>query len=219
MAFSVNDFTANVNISGGGFARANLFTVDLGAAAPAGATLHKSPRSALTNGDLLVKAAQFPGSTIAPLPVNYGGRVIKLTGFRTFDNWTITVLNDENFSYRKWFQKWIYGLAGAPNGDRDGMVRTVASGTIGGIFNAPSDLSVTALNNRGGEISKWKFINAWPTALGDITLDWGTDGIQEYTVEFAYEYWTHGHNDARAAGSTSKVTEDSNVVSGRTVAT
>ena len=57
------------------------------------------------------------------------------------------------------------------------------------------------------------------TALGDITLDWGTDGIQEYTVEFAYEYWTHGHNDARTAGSTSEVTEDSNVVSGRTVAT
>ena len=113
----------------------------------------------------------------------------------------------------------MYGLAGAPDGDRTNMQRIkAATGTSPGLYNAPSDLYVTALSNKGEDVSKWKFINAWPTALGDITLDWSTDGIQEYTVEFAYEYWTHGHQDARAAGSTAMAVTD-NVVAGATVST
>ena len=203
MAFQVSGFTADLNdpAKGGGLARANLFTVSI-TGDPEGVATTLKPGS---GRDLLVKAAQFPGSTVAPMPVNYGGRIIKLTGFRTFDNWTISILNDEDFLHRKWIQAWMYAIAGDPDGAREKISR-------GTLYNAPLDLSVTALNNMGGEISKWNFVNAWPTALGDITLDWSSDAIQEYTVEFAYEYWTHGHNDARVSDSTSTVTESDNVV-------
>ena len=183
MAFQVNQFTEDLNSNGGGFARANLFTVAL--AAPSAFTATHTRGS-----DLLVKAAQFPGSTIAPMPVNYGGRIVKLTGFRTFDNWTVTIINDEDFSHRNWIQEWMYAIAGSPDGDRDSVVRSES------LYNAPVDLKVHALNNKGANVSSWNFVNAWPTALGDITLDWSSDTIQEYTVEFAYEYWTHGHINA-----------------------
>ena len=181
MAFQVNQFTEDLNSNGGGFARANLFTVAL--AVPTAFT-GAHPRGS----DLLVKAAQFPGSTIAPMPVNYGGRIVKLTGFRTFDNWTVTIINDEDFSHRNWIQEWMYAIAGSPDGDRDSVVRSES------LYNAPVDLKVHALNNKGANVSSWNFVNAWPTALGDITLDWSSDTIQEYTVEFAYEYWTMGHS-------------------------
>ena len=46
----------------------------------------------------------------------------------------------------------------------------------------------------------------WPTALGDITLDWSSDTIEEYTCEFAFEYWTHGHKTAGSDGVITEVT-------------
>ena len=183
MAFQVSQFTGDINPNGGGFARANLFSVQL--ANPSAVTGIPTRGS-----DLLVKAAQFPGSTVAPMPVNYGGRIIKLTGFRTFDNWTVTVINDEDFSHRKWIESWMYSIAGSHDGDRSSLARTDS------LYNAPADMNVHALNNKGANVSSWKFVNAWPTALGDITLDWSSDTIQEYTIEFAYEYWTHGHINA-----------------------
>ena len=30
----------------------------------------------------------------------------------------------------------------------------------------------------------------WPTELGEIALDWSSDAIEEYTVAFAYDYWS-----------------------------
>ena len=39
----------------------------------------------------------------------------------------------------------------------------------------------------------WTFENIFPVSLGEIALDWGSnDTIEEYTVEFAYDYWSHG---------------------------
>ena len=32
----------------------------------------------------------------------------------------------------------------------------------------------------------------WPTELGEIALDWASDAIEEYTVAFAFDYWSHG---------------------------
>ena len=192
MSFKVSKFTADLNgdTKGGGLARANLFSVNIAAALTDEDAAALQPAAA---NDLLVKAAQFPGSTVAPMPINYGGRIIKLTGFRTFDNRTITILNDEGFEHRKWIQAWMYALAGKPDGDRQSLTR-------GSLYGQALDMTVNSYNNIGAKNSTWKFVNAWPTALGDITLDWGSDAIEEYTVEFAYEYWTHGH-DTAATGS------------------
>ena len=34
--------------------------------------------------------------------------------------------------------------------------------------------------------------NLWPTELGEVSLDWSSDAIEEYTVAFAYDYWSQG---------------------------
>ena len=47
-------------------------------------------------------------------------------------------------------------------------------------------------------LGEWKFVNCFPVALGEIALDWGSnDTVEEYTVDWAYDYWTH----AGGAGS------------------
>ena len=98
MAFTVSEFKSNIASNGGG-ARPNLFTVSISG---------KTTAIGFDKDEnILVKAAQIPGSTIAAQTLTYLGRPIKYTGFRTYDNWTTTVMNDENFTARDKISQWI----------------------------------------------------------------------------------------------------------------
>ena len=90
----------------GGGARPNLFEVEL-TAMPASVTL---PWQAERFG-FLCKAAQLPGMNIANIDVPFRGRIFKVAGDRTIDNWTITVINDEDFLYRNAFEEWTQQIA------------------------------------------------------------------------------------------------------------
>ena len=50
--------------------------------------------------------------------MNYAGRAYKWNGFRTFDNWTVTVLNDETFGQRNKIMQWMRSISGRLDGDR-----------------------------------------------------------------------------------------------------
>ena len=44
------------------------------------------------------------------------------------------------------------------------------------------------------------FVNIFPVSISEIALEWGSnDTIEEFTVEFGYDYWTH----AEASDTTS----------------
>ena len=175
MAFKVTDFKSNL-IAGGGGARPSLYKIDINSTT---ASLSFSD-----NANILVKAAALPSNNIAALPVNFGGRAYKLNGFRTFDNWTTTVINDENMEVRQKIMEWMRIMSGEFDGKRDANhSKTFMDG----------DATVTQIGVKGDDLHTYKFYNLWPTALGEITVDWSSDAIEEYTVEFAYEYWTMGH--------------------------
>ena len=109
MSFTVSDFKSNL-ASGGGGARPSLYEVSINNSHDA--DLSFGPTSAKGYSGLLVKAAAIPAGNIAPLPVNYAGRAYKWTGFRTFDNWTVTVLNDEDFKIRGQMMDWMRIISG-----------------------------------------------------------------------------------------------------------
>ena len=85
----------------GGGARANLFEVVLtfpDVAQPDSAVLEKAR--------FLVKGANLPASNVAQIEVPFRGRVLKIAGDRTFDSWTVTVINDTDFAIRSAFERW-----------------------------------------------------------------------------------------------------------------
>ena len=86
MAFGVTEFKSNLfgSASGGG-ARPSLFKI--------GITDSSGSYSLTAAESILVKAGAIPASNIAPLPINYAGRAYKMSGFRTYDNWSTTILN------------------------------------------------------------------------------------------------------------------------------
>ena len=219
----VSNFKGALTQSG---ARANLFQIDLGIAsntntAAAGAT----PNGLMTQPEhkFWVKAGQVPGSTESILPINSsGGRVLKIPGLRTFDDWTCTIINDDDSVLRSSLINWMLELSGGFSGSRTDKTPTdedefatvqdtpkTDAGKAGDKNKTPSiieptilgnvgyktqDIKITQFNQRGEQTQQYKLVKAWPNAIADIPLDWSTDGIEEFTVTFSYDYWTHTSN-------------------------
>ncbi|MCH2405960.1 MAG: hypothetical protein MK200_07185, partial [Nitrosopumilus sp.] len=41
-------------------------------------------------------------------------------------------------------------------------------------------------------LATYNFVNIFPVSVSEIALGWDSnDAVEEYTVEFAYDYWTH----------------------------
>jgi len=177
MAFAVTDFKTQLATGGGG-ARPSLYTVDI-----------NGPITGLSfsgSSNILVKAAAIPASTIAPLTTNYMGRAYKTPGFRTFDVWNVTVINDEDMAARSNIISWMRRISGSLEGNRS----TFLGGKVPD--SSEGDATVTQMGKDGLVKQSWKLYQMWPTELGEIALDWSSDAIQEYTVAFAYDYWSHG---------------------------
>ena len=157
-------------LSGGG-ARPNLFKATINFPGYAGGNTE------LTS--FLCKAAQMPSSVVGQIDVPFRGRQLKVAGDRTFENWTITVINEDNFEVRNSFERWANGL----NEHRNGT----------GILNPAdyqADLIIEQLNRQNEVIKTITLRGAFPVNVAGIDLSYDTtDTIEEYTVEFAYQYW------------------------------
>ena len=178
MGFAVTDFKTQLATGGGG-ARPSLYTIDING---------PGDLSFSGNSNILVKAAAIPASNLAPLTVNYMGRAYKTPGFRTFDTWTVTVINDEDMAARSQIIDWMRVLGGFLDGRRDNALGGGAE-TLSGY---EGDATVTQMGKDGFAKQSWKVHQMWPTELGEIPLDWSSDAIEEYTIAFAYDYWSHG---------------------------
>ena len=182
----------------GGGARPNLFEVQI-PTLPDAAT-SSTPKAewgtdVQENFSILCKAANLPASNIASIDVPFRGRTLKVAGDRTIDNWTITVINDEDFGIRNAMEAWMNGIArlsnntGATNPDSymtDAYVYQLGRGYSGGRHSdknsdSAGDASVSALKS-------YKFIDIFPVAVSSIDLSYdSSDTIEEFTVEFAVQ--------------------------------
>jgi hypothetical protein len=187
----------------GGGARSNLFEVSFGAeqgglpgttATSTGATNSVFSQLGVTfdEGDLmLIKAAGMPASTITEIPVAFRGRTLKVAGDRTFEVWTITVINDTDFKWRSFFERWVNYIVKVNDG----------SGTIN-----PSeymaDMNVAQLSRGPGVIPnvtntqeietlrKYVVKGAFPTNVSAIDLSYNNENeIEEFTVDLQIQYW------------------------------
>ena len=179
---TLSDFKAKMT---GGGARPNLFEVVL-----------QFPISAPTDTDtlqksrFLVKAAALPASNIGPIEVPFRGRVLKLAGDRTFDTWTITVLNDTDFALRSAFEKWMNSM----NRMED------ATGTQDPAF-YQSDAYVYQLDRDGSTLRTYRFHDVFPNNLSSMDLNYeSTDSIHEFTVEMQVQWWEAIRGTGRNAG-------------------
>lgn len=159
----------------GGGARQNLFKVNI-------------PFPSLSGGSselasFMIKGASLPASVINPIEVSWRGRKLKVAGDRTYEPWTITVLNDTMMDVRNAFEKWMDLI----NGNTDNR-STFASNNSLGYY---SDILVHQLDRNDKITKTYELIGAFPTNIMAIELNYETnDQIEEFTVELNYQYWT-----------------------------
>jgi hypothetical protein len=164
----------------------------------------------------MCKTAQLPPSNIAAIEVPFRGRTLKVAGDRTFDAWTVTVINDEDFKLRHAFETWMNLLSkldnatGASNPNTYMKNATVyqlgRSNSIGGGNGQTGDgaggNSVRDSVNSSGPgfsptgsgdttiLRSYKFYDIFPTSVSAIDLSYDTtDTIEEFTVEFQVQYF------------------------------
>ena len=167
-----------------------------------------SPIPAVTEGidwdadtfKFLCKAAALPASNVAPIDVPFRGRILKVAGDRTFDTWTVTVINDEDFKLRSAFELWMNGISKLDNNTGATNPSSYMANAIVHQLGRGADKgrhSTTNSDIAGGTAIKplrtYMFNDIFPTNISQIDLSYDTgDTIEEYTVEFQVQYWTAG---------------------------
>lgn len=178
MTFNISQFKSAGLVYGG--ARPALFQVKFpstvqGIAGISADSLRKAP--------LVCRAAELPASQIGSVEVGYFGRKIKLAGDRTFGDWTVTVMNDEDFGIRSMMEKWSNAINRHISNVRDPTLITEELGY-------KADLDVEQFSKAGGLIRSYRIVGAYPTNISAIALDWDNQNqIETFQVTFAYDYW------------------------------
>ena len=168
---TITDFKSKM---AGGGARPNLFEVELVFPDPIAIENDVKEKSRF-----LVKAALLPASNITPIEVNFRGRILKIAGDRTFDTWTVTVINDVDFAIRSAMEKWMDFI----NSMED------ATGAQDPALYQP-DAYVHQLDRDGSTLRTYKFHDVFPTNVSAIDLSYETvDSVEEFTTEFQVQWW------------------------------
>jgi hypothetical protein len=166
---NIDDFKSRFR----GGARANLYKV-----------FCSFPGYANGNTELtsfMCKAVTIPASVIAPIPVNYQGRIINVAGDRTFEPWTLTIYNDVGYEVRAAFERWMDGMNQHQN-------------NLGLLSPADYkvDMSVQQLDRQENVTREYFIKGAFPTNISQIDLGAdANDAVEEFTVELQIDLWTN----------------------------
>ena len=167
---NINEFKSRLR---GGGARANQFKVTLpfpGYASVGGETSDLA---------FLCSATALPGQTVGQVAIPFRGRVLNIAGDRTFEPWTITVLNDTDFKLYRAFERWMNGINNMTDNE--------------GIAN-PADYQVDGfvdqLDRNGTTLKSYTYRGLYPEVLANIPLSYATnDAIESFDVTFRYQYF------------------------------
>ena len=196
---TLNEFKSRM--SGGGV-RSNLFECEITFpidvySATTGDAIQLSDKTRF-----LIKAANLPASTLGIIDIPFRGRNLKIAGDRTFDPWTITVINDNDFHIRNAFERWINYMN--KNEDAAGKIdpNTYQQNAI--IYQLGRASLTGATPTTATEIpilKQYKFYGVFPTAVSAIDVSYdSSDSIEEFTVDLQVQWW-----DALDASGTSQL--------------
>lgn len=195
MANTLNDI--KTTLTGGG-ARPNLFEISIPSLPGSIAATGTSPASGITWSDatfkILCKAGGLPASNMGVVEVPFRGRTFKVAGDRTFETWTVTVINDDNFSLRKPLEEWmqLVGQYGDGSGEKNPTNYMKEAYVTQFTRNASNIGDGTTKSIGTGLVygRQYKFVDIFPTNLSQIDLSYdSSDTIEEFTCEFQVQYW------------------------------
>lgn len=170
MSFNVNEIRSQLTFGG---ARQSLFQVTF-----------QNPGNGVADIKVpfMVRTSEIPSSDLGVIEVPYYGRRVRLAGDRIFGDWTVTVINDEDFLIRNAMEEWSNRI-----NSLQGNLRQFGSASP---LLYKANAQVTQFSKTGVPIRTYQFNGIFPTQISAIGLDWAaTDQIEEFTVTFQYDWW------------------------------
>jgi len=149
----------------GGGPRANRFRVFL-------------PRAG-NNIEFMCKGANIPAATLGEVIIPFRGHNLKLAGERTFADWSVTIINDMEFSARTALEAWQMEIQAMDSGEG----ATTTDYLLSRAF-------VEQLNKDDSVLARYEFFNMFPKNIGEIALSYETvDALEEFTVDLTFSHW------------------------------
>ena len=171
MAFSIDEIKGAMRFGG---ARPTLFQVIL--------TMPPGIVGDLSQLQFMARATQIPASNLGLIQIPYFGRKVKIAGDRTYDPWTVTIMNDEDFKIRNSLEVWNNRINTHIGNLRDGNLQEER------LYKSVG--TVTQFNKNGSTIRTYNLAGVFPETVSTIDLDWNAnDQIEEFQVQFQYDYF------------------------------
>lgn len=169
-SFSVQNFLSQALPEGG--ARPSLFRVDM---------FFPFQTSFGDRAQFLARAASIPPAPLNTIRVPYQGRAVKIAGDREFPDWTVTIMNDEDFPLRVALEKWSNGI--------NYLVSNVMDASLWPL-GYKGRAMVTQMGKQGNDLRRYIFNGIFPTNVDAMQLDWDAQNqLQQFDVTFAYDTW------------------------------
>ena len=169
---SIQDFKSKLAYGG---VRPTMFEVTI--SFPTGLT---ADNDAAESAQYLVKAAQLPASTVGVIDVPFRGRKLKVSGDRSYADWSTTITNDHSFGLRVNLEKWSELV------QNHNFV--LGANKLEDYFGSAI---VRQLDRDAKQIRAYQFEGIWPSTVGEIGLDFdSTDQVEFYDCTWAVQYWT-----------------------------
>ena len=161
---TISDFKNNFR----GGVRPNLFQCSITA-----------PVFGQMNLQFLGKATHIPASTIAKLEVPFRGRILNIPGDRSFNDWSVTILNDPDWQNRTALEEWMNQISNhSQNTSSLPAASLYGQGTV------------QQLGRSGNTIRTYRLQDIMPTEVAQIELTMDAGGTpEEFAVTFAVNNW------------------------------
>ena len=182
---TITDFRSKLQ---GGGARPNLFEVNLGNFGGTGGAGVNWETQIESEFRFMCKASSMPTQTIGSVDVPFRGRILKVAGDRTFEPWSVTVINDEDFKVRKGFEAWTEKINALATGV--GQVDPNSYMGNGTVKQLSRSATVAGDDSAQKVLHEYKVQEIWPSEIGSIDLSYeSSDAIEEFTVTFQIQYF------------------------------
>lgn len=127
-------------------------------------------------------STQSPVETTGVINVPWMNSEVKIGGQTKYAEWSVTVRDDTTsmaYNYFKMWRRLVYQT-------KDG-----AGELSGGQSHIPNQykypIDLYLLDNRGNHDRGYKIVNAWPGSIGQMTLDYATEGIITFPVTINFD--------------------------------
>ena len=170
-----------------GGARPNLFEVNI----TTGDDNTYWNESAQEDFQFLCKATSMPTQTIGSVEIPFRGRILKVAGDRTFEPWSVTVINDESFNIRKSFEAWTEKINNIATGVGEVDPNNyMGNGTIKQLSRTATGGDINDVSNAQRVLHTYQVQEIWPSEIGSIDLSYeSSDAIEEFTVTFQVQWF------------------------------